>query len=89
MEYISLSNGVKIPQVGFGVFQITDYEEAKKAVLLALKTGYRMIDTAQSYMNEKAVGEAIRESGIPREEIFVTSKVWIQDYSFEGAQKAV
>ena len=89
MEYISLSNGVKIPQVGFGVFQITDYEEAKKAVLLALKTGYRMIDTAQSYMNEKAVGDAIRESGIPREEIFVTSKVWIQDYSFEGAQKAV
>ena len=89
MEYISLSNGVKIPQVGFGVFQITDYEEAKKAVLLALKTGYRMIDTAQSYMNEKAVGDAIRESGIPREEIFVTSKVWIQDYSFEGTQKAV
>lgn len=88
MEYLKFSNGVEIPQVGFGVYQIPDYEEAKKAVLAALKTGYRLIDTAQGYMNEKAVGDAIRESGIPREEIFVTSKVWLQDFSFEGAQKA-
>lgn len=79
---------MKIPQIGFGVYQIPDYEEAKKAVLEALKTGYRMIDTAQGYMNEKAVGDAIRESGIPRKEVFITSKLWIQDFSFEGVQMA-
>lgn len=88
MEYLELSNGVKIPQIGFGVYQIPDYEEAKKAVLTALKTGYRLIDTAQGYMNEKAVGDAIRESGVPRGEVFITSKLWIQDFSFEGAQTA-
>jgi diketogulonate reductase-like aldo/keto reductase len=88
MEYLEFSNGVTIPQLGFGVYQIPDYEEAKKAVLAALKCGYRLIDTAQGYMNEKAVGDAIKESGIPREEIFVTSKLWIQDFSFEGAKKA-
>lgn len=88
MEYLKLSNGVKIPQIGFGVYQIPDYEEAKKAVLEALKTGYRMIDTAQGYMNENAVGDAIRESGIPRKEVFITSKLWIQDFSFEGVQMA-
>lgn len=88
MEYLKFSNGVKIPQIGFGVYQIPDYEEAKKAVLAALRTGYRLIDTAQGYMNEKAVGDAIRESGIPREEVFITSKLWLQDFSFEGAQTA-
>lgn len=88
MEYLEFSNGVKIPQLGFGVYQIPEYEDAKKAVLTALKAGYRLIDTAQGYMNEKAVGDAIRESGIPREEVFVTSKLWIQDFSFEGAQEA-
>lgn len=88
MQYLELSNGVKIPQIGFGVYQIPDYEQAKKAVLAALKTGYRLIDTAQGYMNEKAVGDAIRESGIPREEVFITSKLWLQDFSFEGAQSA-
>ena len=88
MEYLELSNGVKIPKIGFGVYQIPDYEEAKKAVLAALKTGYRLIDTAQGYRNEKAVGDAIKESGIPRQEIFVTSKIWIQDFSFEGVQAA-
>ena len=89
MEYLALYNGVKIPQLGFGVFQIPDHNEAKKAVLSALKVGYRLIDTAQAYMNEQAVGEAIKESGIPREEIFITSKIWISDFSFEGAQDAV
>lgn len=89
MEYLTFSNGVKIPQLGFGVYQIPDYEEAKEAVLKALKTGYRLIDTAQGYMNEKAVGDAVRESKIPREEIFITSKLWIQDFSFEGAQAGV
>lgn len=88
MEYLELSNGLKIPQIGFGVYQIPDYEDAKKAVLAALKTGYRLIDTAQGYMNEKAVGDAIRESGVPRDEVFITSKLWIQDFSFEGAQTA-
>lgn len=88
MEHLTFSNGVKISQIGFGVYQIPDYEEAKEAVLKALKTGYRLIDTAQGYMNEKAVGDAIRESGIPREEVFITSKLWLQDFSFEGAQTA-
>lgn len=88
MEYRELYNGVKIPMLGFGVFQIPDHDEAKNAVLAALKIGYRLIDTAQGYMNERAVGEAIRESGIPREEIFITTKLWIQDFSYEGAIKA-
>ncbi len=88
MEYREFYNGVKIPMLGFGVYQIPEYEDAKKAVLTALKTGYRLIDTAQGYMNEKAVGDAIRESGIPREEIFITTKLWIQDFSYDGAIKA-
>ena len=89
MNYLKLYNGVEIPQIGFGVFQIPDYEDAKKAVLSALKTGYRLIDTAQAYMNEKAVGDAIGESGIPRIEIFITTKLWIQDFSYDGALRAV
>ena len=88
MEYLTLYNGVKIPQLGFGVFQIPEYTKAKKAVFSALKAGYRLIDTAQAYGNEQAVGDAIRESGIPREEIFITSKIWISDFSFERAQDA-
>lgn len=88
MEYRELYNGVKIPMLGFGVFQIPDDEEAKAAVLTALKTGYRLIDTAQAYQNEKAVGDAIQESGIPREEIFITTKLWIQDFSYDGAIQA-
>lgn len=88
MKYLEFYNGIKIPQLGYGVYQIPEYEEAKKAVLTALKAGYRLIDTAQGYMNERAVGDAIRDSGIPREEVFVTSKIWIQDFSFEGAQEA-
>ncbi len=88
MQYLKLYNGVEIPQMGFGVFQIPDYEQAKQTVLTALKTGYRLIDTAQAYMNEKAVGDAIKESGIPRNEIFITTKLWIQDFSYDGAIKA-
>lgn len=88
MEYRKFYNGVKIPMLGFGVFQIPEYENAKNAVLTALKTGYRLIDTAQAYINEKAVGDAIKESGIPREEIFITTKLWIQDFSYERAIKA-
>lgn len=88
MEYREFYNGVKIPMLGFGVYQIPEYKDAKDAVLAALKAGYRLIDTAQGYMNEKAVGDAIKESGVPREEIFITTKLWIQDYSYDGAIKA-
>ena len=78
-----------MPQEGFGVFQIPDHKEAKRCVLDALDTGYRLIDTAAAYMNENAVGEAVRESGVKREDVFVTSKVWVQDMSYEGAEKAI
>lgn len=88
MEYRELYNGIKIPMLGFGVFQVPDYDNAKQAVLTALKAGYRLIDTAQAYMNEKAVGDAIKESGIAREEIFITTKLWIQDFSYDKAIKA-
>lgn len=89
MEYVTLSNGNKMPILGFGVFQVPDLEVCKEAVLEALKAGYRLIDTATAYMNERAVGEAIKESGIPREEIFLTTKLWVQDMSYEGAKKAL
>ena len=88
MEYREFYNGVKVPMLGFGVYQIPDYEEAKRVVLAALRSGYRLIDTAQGYMNEKAVGDAIKESGIAREEVFITTKLWIQDFSYDGAIKA-
>lgn len=88
MEYKELYNGVKIPMLGFGVYQIPAYEDAKQAVLTALKAGYRLIDTAQGYLNEQAVGDAIRESGIPRNDIFITTKLWIQDFSYDKAIKA-
>ena len=89
MEFLTLSNGVKMPQEGFGVFQIPDHKEAKRCVLDALDTGYRIIYTAAAYMNENAVGEAVRESGVKREDVFVTSKVWVQDMNYEGAEKAI
>jgi Aldo/keto reductases, related to diketogulonate reductase len=88
MQKIKLNNGVEMPLLGFGVFQIPDKNECKNVVLGALKTGYRLIDTAQAYMNEEAVGEAISLSGIPREELFITTKLWVQDVSYEGAKKA-
>lgn len=88
MEYRKMHNGVTIPSLGFGVFQIPDHNAAKNAVRTALETGYRLIDTAQAYGNEKAVGEAIKASGVPREEIFITTKLWIQDFSYDGAIKA-
>lgn len=88
MEYRFLSNGVKMPILGYGVYQVTK-DECKRCVLDALKAGYRSIDTAQSYFNEEEVGEAIRESGIPREEIFLTTKVWIEHYGEEAARASV
>ena len=81
MEYRTLYNGVKIPMLGLGVFQIPDYAQAKAVVATALETGYRLIDTAQAYGNEQAVGDAVKESGLPREEVFLTTKLWIQDFS--------
>lgn len=88
MQYVTLSNGVKMPQLGYGVYQVTK-EECERCVLDALKVGYRHIDTAQSYFNEEEVGNAIKKSGIPREEIFLTTKVWIEHYGYEEAKKSV
>lgn len=88
MEYRTLYNGVKIPMLGLGVFQIPDYAQAKAVVATALETGYRLIDTAQAYGNEQAVGDAVKESGLPREEVFLTTKLWIQDFSYDGAIQA-
>ena len=75
--------------LGYGVFQVPDHDQCKQAVKEAISVGYRLIDTAQSYMNQKAVGEAIKESGVAREEIFLTTKIWMQDNSYEKCQKAV
>ena len=88
MDKIRLNNGIEMPLLGFGVFQITDEEECEKSVLSALKTGYRMIDTAACYGNERAVGAAIQKSGIPREEVFISSKVWIQDAGYDATKKS-
>lgn len=88
MQYVTLSNGVKMPQLGYGVYQISK-EECERYVLDALKVGYRHLDTAQSYFNEEEVGNAIIKSGIPREEIFITTKVWIEHYGYEETRKSV
>jgi 2,5-diketo-D-gluconate reductase A len=88
MQNVVLNNGVKMPLLGFGVFQMNDPEECEKSVLDALETGYRLIDTAASYENEEAVGNAIERSGIPREEIFVTTKLWLADAGDEKTEKA-
>lgn len=88
MEYITLNNGVKMPMEGFGVFQVPEAEVCEQAVSDALEVGYRLIDTAAAYFNEEAVGAAIRKSGIPREELFITTKLWIQDAGYENAKKS-
>ncbi len=88
MEYVTLNNGVKMPQLGFGVYQIKDPAQCEQAVLDAISVGYRLINTAASYGNEEAVGHAIRKCGVPREELFITTKLWISDTSYEGAKKA-
>lgn len=88
MEYVTLNNGVKMPILGYGVYQVTK-EECERCVLDALKAGYRSIDTAQSYFNEEEVGNAIQKSGILREEIFLTTKVWVEHYGYEEAKKSV
>ncbi len=88
MEYITLNNGIKMPMEGFGVFQVPDPEQCEQAVLDAIGSGYRLIDTAAAYMNEEAVGAAIQKSGVKRSDLFVTTKLWVQDASYEGAKKA-
>ena len=88
MEYVTLNNGVKMPALGFGVFQIAEPEVCEQAVYDALMSGYRLIDTAAVYGNEEAVGRTVRRSGIPREELFITTKLWVQDAGYEKTKKA-
>lgn len=87
MEYVTLNNGVRMPQLGFGVFQIADAAACEQAVRDAVEVGYRSFDTAASYGNEQAVGRALASCGVPRDELFVTTKLWISDASYEGARR--
>ena len=89
IETVKLNNGIEMPLEGFGVFQVPDPAVCEQAVLDAIATGYRLIDTAAAYMNEEAVGRAIAKCGVPREELFVTTKLWVQDASYEGAKQAI
>ncbi len=89
METVTLNNGVKMPLVGFGVFQIEDADECERCVLDALDAGYRLIDTAQAYYNEEAVGRALQKTTVPREEIFLTTKVWVTEFGYEKAKASV
>ncbi|WP_419883489.1 aldo/keto reductase [Peribacillus sp. B-H-3] len=88
MQKVTLNNGVEMPILGFGVFQIQDENECEQAVYDAIMAGYRLIDTAASYLNEEAVGRAIKRSGVPREELFITTKLWVQDTGYESTKKA-
>ncbi|MFP5111770.1 aldo/keto reductase [Bacillaceae bacterium C204] len=88
MQKVILNNGVEMPILGFGVFQIQDEKECEQAVYDAIMAGYRLIDTAASYLNEEAVGRAIKRSGVPREELFITTKLWVQDTGYESTKKA-
>jgi 2,5-diketo-D-gluconate reductase A len=88
MQKVILNNGVEMPILGFGVFQIQDEKECEQAVYDAIMAGYRLIDTAASYLNEEAVGRAIKRSGVPREELFITTKLWVQDTGYERTKKA-
>jgi 2,5-diketo-D-gluconate reductase A len=88
MKSVKLNNGVEMPILGFGVFQVKDLEECERSVVDAIQTGYRLIDRAQSYENEEAVGKALKRSGVTREELFITTKLWIQSNGYEGTKKA-
>ncbi|MDY8094811.1 aldo/keto reductase [Paenibacillus polymyxa] len=88
MQTVTLNNGVKMPIIGFGVYQVPDAEECENAVYEALMAGYRLIDTASGYLNEEAVGRAINRSGVPREQLFITTKLWVQDAGYESAKHA-
>ena len=89
MDYVTLKNGVQMPKEGFGVFQIRDLDECERVVLDAIGAGYRLIDTAESYGNESAVGKAIAKCGVPREELFISTKLWVTNTSYEGAKAAI
>ncbi len=88
MISVTLNNGVEMPILGFGVYQVPDHSECKKSVLTAIETGYRLIDTASAYMNEEAVGKAVEKSGVARENLFITTKLWIQDQGYKKAKIA-
>ncbi|MCK2017511.1 aldo/keto reductase [Peribacillus frigoritolerans] len=88
MQKVMLNNGVEMPILGFGVFQIQDENECEQSVYDAIMAGYRLIDTAASYLNEEAVGRAIKRSGVPREELFITTKLWVQDAGYESTKNA-
>ncbi len=89
MKYITLNNGLQIPILGFGVYQISDLEECERCVLDAINTGYRLIDTAQAYQNEEAVGNAVKKSSVSRGDLFITTKVWISNAGYEKAKKSI
>ena len=89
MDYVTLRNGVKMPQEGFGVFQIRDLDECERVVLDAIDTGYRLIDTAESYGNESAVGKAIAKSSVNRADLFISTKLWVTNTGYEGARAAI
>jgi 2,5-diketo-D-gluconate reductase A len=89
MQKVVLNNGLEMPILGFGVFQVADQDECENAVLAAIETGYRLIDTAASYMNERAVGNAMKKSGVARKDLFITTKLWVQDAGYEKTKKAV
>ena len=88
MQKVVLNNGREMPILGFGVFQMTDLEECERSVSDAIQTGYRLIDTAASYENEEAVGRGIKRSGVPRQELFVTTKLWLADAGYENTKRA-
>ncbi len=89
MQHVILNNGLHMPIVGYGVFQIADAHECQRSVVDAIDSGYRLIDTAASYMNEAAVGQGLRSSGVPRDQLFVTSKLWVQETGYERTQQAI
>ena len=88
MEYVTLSNGIKMPVLGYGVYQVTK-DECERCVSDALKAGYRSIDTALSYFNEEEVGNAIQKAGIPRDDLFITTKVWVEHYGYDACKRSV
>ena len=88
MEFVSLSNGVKMPMLGLGVYQVPDFDQCEQSVLDAFQAGYRLVDTAESYMNEEAIGSAFRKSGLSRDEVFITSKIWVSNFGYEKTKKA-
>lgn len=88
MQKVTLNNGVEMPILGFGVFQVPDPEECERVVYEANQAGYRLIDTAAVYLNEEAVGKAVKKGGVRREDLFITTKLWVQDAGYESAKKA-